>query len=41
MKFVNKKKNIINKVPIITEQISKNKFLFYNYNKSKKNIKKI
>jgi len=39
MKFVNKKKNIINKVPIITEQISKNKFLFYNYNKSKKNIK--
>ena len=31
MKFVNKKKNIINKVPIITEQISKNKFIFYNY----------
>ena len=39
MKFVNKKKNIINKIPIITEQISKNKFIFYNYNKSKKNIK--
>jgi len=41
IKFVNKKKNDINKVPIITQQISKNKFIFYNYNKSKKNITNI